>query len=265
MKTLSLPRLAYGVLVALPLAFLLAPVLLVFPISFSADNFIAWPPSGWSVRWYAALMRENELILAFRNSLVLGLVVTVLSLAIALPAAVGLVRRNFPGRDLLFSVFTAPLLLPSIVLGLAILIVFVGRGLVGSWTGMVLAHLTLTLPYALRVLATGLKTLPPAVEDAAATLGGNPFTVFRRVTLPLMTPALVAAGALCFLVSFDEVVISLFIVGPQLKVLPVSLYIYVESRTDPLVAAASALLVLGTLLVVMVLERAIGLRRAVSG
>ncbi|MBC9209284.1 ABC transporter permease [Roseomonas aerophila] len=265
MNTLSLPRIAYGVLVALLLVFLLAPVLLVFPISFSADNFIAWPPSGWSPRWYVALARESELLLAFRNSVVLGLVVTVLSLAIALPAAVMLVRKEFPGRDILFSVFTAPLLLPSIVLGLAILIVFVGRGLVGSWFGMVLAHLTLTLPYALRVLATGLKTLPPAVEDAAGTLGARPFTVFRRVTLPLMAPALIAAGALSFLVSFDEVVISLFIVGPQLKVLPVSLYHYVESRTDPLVASASAVLILVTLLLVIVVERAVGLRKAVGG
>jgi putative spermidine/putrescine transport system permease protein len=258
-------KIAHSTLVGLLLAFLLAPVVLVFPMSFSADTYIAWPPSGWSLRWYVQLAHESELIRAFVNSLVLGGAVTVLSLAIALPAAVVLVRQEFRGRELLFSTLTAPLLLPTIVLGLAILIVFVGRGLVGTWTGVALAHLTLTLPYALRVLATGLKTLPAAVEDAASTLGAGPFTVFRRITLPMMTPSLIAAAALAFLVSFDEVVISLFVLGPRLKILPVSLYLYVESRTDPLVAAASALLILATLLIAFVVERAVGLRRAVSG
>jgi putative spermidine/putrescine transport system permease protein len=265
MRTPLALRLANGLLVALLMAFLLAPVLLVFPISFSADTHMAWPPSGWSTRWYVQLAQDGTMLAAFRNSLVLALVVTLLSLAIGLPASVVLVRRAFPGREAVLALLTAPLLLPSIVLGLAILIVFVGQGLIGSWTGMVLAHLTLTLPYAVRVLSTGLRTLPPSVEDAAATLGGRPLTVFRRVTLPLMAPSLVACSALCFLVSFDEVVVSLFIVGPHLKVLPVSLYHYVESRTDPLVAAASALMILGSLAIVLVLERAIGLRKAMGG
>jgi putative spermidine/putrescine transport system permease protein len=261
----NLSRSVFTASVVVLMAFLLAPVLLVFPISLSADNYIAWPPSGWSLRWYVQLAHDDVLIGAFLNSLLLGAAVTLLSVTIALPAAVMLVRREFFAREAVLSLLTAPLLLPTIVLGLAILIVFVRLNLVGTWTGMLLAHLTLTLPYALRVLATGLKTLPIAVEDAAATLGGRPLTVFRRITLPLMMPAMVAAASLSFLVSFDEVVISLFIVGPKLKVLPVSLYLYVESRTDPLVAAASALLVLATLLIVVVLERAIGVRRAIGG
>ncbi|GGF50502.1 polyamine ABC transporter permease [Azorhizobium oxalatiphilum] len=250
--------------IAAILAFLLAPVLLVFPISFSADAYVSWPPSGWSTKWYVALLENDEMLEAFRNSFLLALYVTVLTLLIATPAAVALARSTFVGRDTLISIFTAPLLLPSIVLGLAILIIFVGQGLVGTWPGMILGHLVITLPYALRVLLTGLGTLPMFVEDAAGTLGAHPLTVFRRITLPLMTPALVATGALSFIVSFDEVVISLFIAGTQLKLLPVSLYHYVESRTDPLVAAVSAIMVLGTLLIVLIMERAMGLRRTVA-
>jgi len=253
------------IMVFASLAFLLAPVILVFPMSFSADSFIAWPPSGWSLRWYVTLSHNAEMMQALRNSFFLALIVTGLTLIIALPASVVLARKYFLGADFLLSLFTAPLLLPSIVLGLAILIIFVGYGMVGSWQGMIIAHLVLTLPYALRVLIVGLKTLPPSLEEAALMLGAHPLIVFRRVTLPLMLPALIACSALAFIISFDEVVVSLFVSGTQLKFLPVALYNYVESRSDPLVAAASALMVSATLVLVLLIERAVGLRKTVGG
>ena len=190
--------------------------------------------------------------------------VTILSLAIAVPAAYALARLEFRGRDWLASLFTAPLLLPTIVLGLAILLVFVHVGLLATFPGIVLAHLTITLPYALRVLSTALTTLPPSIEDAAASLGAPPLTVFRRVTLPMMAPGMIAASALSFLVSFDEVVISLFVVGPRLTTFPVEMFRYVETRTDPLIAAASVVLILGTLGCVLALERTIGLMGALG-
>lgn len=256
--------LAFRLLVLALFIFLLAPVVLVFPISFSGDPYLAFPPSSWSLRWYAALPGNRTLAGAFQTSLILAAIVTVLSLAIAIPAAYAIVRLNFLGRDALYSLFTAPLLLPTIVLGLAVLIVFVGLDLVATYPGLVLAHLVITLPYALRVLATALGTVPPSIEEAATSLGAHPVTVFRRITLPLMTPGITAAGALCFLVSFDEVVISLFVVGPSLSTFPVEMYRYVEMRADPLIAAASALLILGTILVVVIVERSLGLGRALK-
>ncbi len=257
-------RLAFNMLVAVMLVFLLAPVLLVVPMSFSADRVLAFPPSGFSLRWYAAMLDEPGLAAAARNSLVLASLVTVLTLAIALPAAFALDRWRFPGREAVMALLTAPLLLPTIVLALALLIIFVGAGLLGTWPGLMLAHMLVTLPYAVRVLSTALTTLPPSVEEAAASLGAAPGAVFRRVTLPLIVPGLVATCAIVFLVSFDEVVISLFLVGPQLTTLPVALFRYVESRTDPLVAAVSTLLVVFSLAIVLVLDRAVGLRRAVG-
>ncbi len=257
-------KIAFRALVLVLFVFLLAPVLLVFPMSFSADSFLRWPPSGWSVRWYVALWHEPVLGQAARSSLVLGVIVTVVAILLATPAALVLARTRFAGREALIALLTAPLLLPTIVLGLALLIIFVGLGLLGTWPGLILAHLMITLPYALRVLVTTLATLPPGVEEAAGSLGGRPFAVFRRITMPLMMPGMIATAAIVFLVSFDEVVVSLFVVGPRLTTLPVALFRYVESRTDPLVAAASALLVLLTLAVVVVLERAVGLRRAVG-
>ncbi|MEO3433722.1 ABC transporter permease [Inquilinus sp. CAU 1745] len=251
-------------LVGLLFIFLLAPVLLVFPMSFSGDPYLSFPPSSWSLRWYQELPTNSVLVGAFWTSLSLAAVVTLLSLAIAIPAAYAITRISFPGREPLFALFTAPLLLPTIVLGLAILIVFVEINLVATFHGLILAHLVITLPYALRVLATALGTLPPSVEEAASTLGAHSLTVFRRITLPLMTPGIVAASALCFLVSFDEVVISLFVVGPSITTLPVELYRYVDTRSDPLVAAASVFLIVGTIGIIMIVERSMGLNKALN-
>ncbi|MBE9605270.1 ABC transporter permease [Acetobacteraceae bacterium H6797] len=258
-------RYVFGLIVAILFLFLLAPVLLVFPLSFSADTSISWPPSGWSFRWYTALLNQPEMGAALQNSLILAAIVTVLSLAIALPAAVAIGRGNFPGREAILALLSMPLLLPTIVLGLAVLIIFVGHGLIGSWPGLILAHLLVTIPYALRVLNTALGTLPASVEEAASSLGAPALSVFFRITLPLMAPGVIAAAAIVFLVSFDEVVITLFIVGPNLNTLPVALFHYVEARTDPLVASISVLMIVFTLLLVMVLERAVGLRQAVGG
>ena len=251
-------------IIALLFLFLLAPVLLVFPMSFSADRTMAWPPASYGLRWYIALAHQPDLAAAARNSLILGIIVTLLSMAIAGPAALAFARRRVPGRAALLGLLTAPLLLPTIVLALAVLIVFVSLGLIGSWPGLVLAHLLVALPYALRVLTTAFTTLPDFVEDAAASLGASPMAVLRHVTLPLMLPGLIATAAIVFLISFDEVVLSLFIVGPNLTTLPVALFRYVETRTDPQVAAVSALLVLFTLAIVIFLERVFGVARTIG-
>lgn len=257
-------RAAHRTLIAALFLFLLAPVVLVIPMSFSADAFLIWPPSGFSLRWYAAMWRETKLIDAARNSFLLACLVCAVTLVIAMPAALVLARGRFRGREALVALLTAPLLLPTIVLALALLILFVGYGLIGSWPGLLLAHLLVALPYGIRVLMTAVSTLPPAVEEAASSLGAPPWRVFRRITLPLMLPGVTATAAIVFLVSFDEVVISLFVVGPELTTLPVAMFRYVESRTDPLVAAVSALLVLLTLSIVIVLERAVGLGRTLG-
>lgn len=247
--------------VGLMFLFLLAPLIIVIPISLSGDAYMAFPPSSWSLKWYGAIFSDTQMTAAFSVSIILALVVTALSLLIGLPAAYALVRLRPPGAEALGSLFTAPLLLPTIVLGLAILLVFAPLGLLGTFQGLVAAHLIVTLPYAIRVLSTALATLPIPVEEAASTLGAPPLTVFFRVTLPMMRSGMVSTAALCFLVSFDEVVLSLFMTGPRLSTLPVAMYRHVEQQADPLVAAISVLLVVLTLAVVIVVDRTAGLAK----
>ncbi|MBV8166420.1 MAG: ABC transporter permease [Alphaproteobacteria bacterium] len=247
---------------ALLYLFLLAPLIPIVVVSFSNDAVLAFPPQSFGVRWYAALLGNTKFMAGFRVSATVAAIVVAISLAVGVPAAFALARLRFVGREALYAVFTAPLLLPSIVLGLALLLVLVRLGLTGSYPGLVAAHLVVALPYVIRIVATALGTLPPDVEDAAASLGASPARVFGRVTLPLLLPAVLGAAALAFLVSFDEVVISLFVVGARLTTLPVEIYNYVEYRTDPQIAALSVVLIAITVAGVLLLERTVGFLRA---
>jgi putative spermidine/putrescine transport system permease protein len=260
----ALSRLAIPLGLTLLYGFVLAPIVLVVLISFSADNFIRFPPEQWGIRWYRALLQNATFLTAFRTSAILAAMVTLLDLAVGIPAAYAIARLRFRGRDALFAFLTAPLLLPSVVLGLSILLAFSPLRLAATYPGLTLAHMTITLPFVVRIIATALSTLPADIEDAAATLGAPPRSVFRRVTLPLMIPGVLGASALAFILSFDEVVVSLFIVGPRLSTLPVEIFRYVEGRTDPMVAALCSVLILGSIAIVLVLERTVGFLRALS-
>lgn len=255
---------ANRLVVFLLILFLLAPVFIVFPLSISADSYIAWPPSAWSLKWFLALPQQRTLVAAMLNSLILASVVSILAVVVGLMVAYVLGRSQFLGRDALTSFFSLPLLLPTIVLGLGVLILFAQRGWTGTWTGLTIAHLTITLPYTIRVLMTSLSTLPADIEAAAASLGASPLAVVWHITLPLISNGLIAAGVLSFLISFDEVVISLFVVGPRLSTLPVELFRMVEERGDPMPAAISVVMVVVTLVLALAVERMVGLRRAIG-
>lgn len=256
--------LLFRLLVVLLYCFLLSPLLITIVISFSNDPFMGFPPSSWGFRWYGELARNATFGSAALTSVLVAISVTLVALCAGVPAAYAIVRGSFAGRDALLALLTAPLLLPAIVLGLAVLLVFVRIGLVASYPGMILAHLCVTLPYVVRITAVALSTLKPDAEEAALTLGATPWATFRHVTLPLMLPGIVGAGALSFLVSFDEVVLSLFLTGPRLTTLPVEIYRYVEFRTDPQIAALSVALILVTVSVVVLIERSVGVMRALG-
>ncbi|HSV82225.1 MAG TPA: ABC transporter permease [Ramlibacter sp.] len=245
-------------------ALILAPIVVVVVLAFSADNFMTFPPSGYSLRWFSQLFADDQLVGALLLSLKLAFVVTGLSLAIGVPAALALTKGTFRGREPLRTFFLAPLLLPNLIVGLALLNMFTPMRLTATTTGLVLGHMTVTLPFVIRMMTTSFSTLPPDVEAAAATLGAGSARVFWRVTVRLVLPGIIASAALAFLLSFDETVISLFLSGPRATTLPVEMVHYVERRTDPLIAALSVLLVVTTLAIVIVVERLVGVARALG-
>lgn len=245
--------------------FLLAPIAIVVLTSFSNDAYLAFPPSHWGLGGYVTLLHNNAFRAGLETSLALGVAVTLLTLVFGTGASFAIARFRFSGAGALLAFFTAPLLLPTIVLGLALLLVFAQLGLLATFTGLLIGHAVVAIPYVIRLMLTAINNVSPALEEAAATLGADPARVFWRVTLPLMRPALLAAGALAFLASFDEVTITLFLVGPRMTTLPIEVFRYVQSHADPQVSALSVLLIALTMGVILLIERSLGLMRAVSG
>lgn len=240
------------------------PMVVILVISFSADSYLSFPPSGWSLKWYETVLNNASFMTGLRNSAIIAVIVAFLSLACGLPAAYALVRLDFPGRTLIRNLILAPLVLPAMMLGLGILMVFTPAGLVATYPGLVLAHLIMTLPFSVRILQTALGNLGTDVEEAAMTLGARPLKVFAAITLPRLVPGILASSAIALILSFDEIVLSLFIVGPRLQTLPVAIYRYVDERTDPMVAVLAVLMIAVSLSVILVVERSIGFAKAFS-
>jgi len=258
------PRLLLLAYAALVLAFLVAPILAIVPLSFNAGSFLTYPLDGLSLRWYAEVLTTERWLRALGNSLIIAVPATALALVLGTFAAVGLAQARIRGKAVITGLLISPMIVPTIIAAVGMYFFFAPLGLVNSFPGLILAHAALGAPFVFVTVSATLATFDTSLVRAAASLGAPPAAVFRRVTLPLMIPGLVATCAIVFLVSFDEVVISLFLVGPQLTTLPVALFRYVETRTDPLVAAVSTLLVVFSLAIVLVLDRAVGLRRAVG-
>lgn len=255
-------RLLWRVLIGALYLFLLAPILVVLVVSFDSSPYLAFPPTGFSFHSYAKVFANEGFLRGFRVSVVVGLVVAVLSTTTGTLASLALVRRRFRGRALVSALFLSPLLVPHVVLALALLLLFSPAGLTDTYAGLILAHLGITIPYTIRTVSAALTTADTSCEEAARVLGAGPVTTFARVTLPLIRPGLVAGAVTAFLISFDEAVLALFVTGDRVSPLPVQILQYVQYRTDPQVAALSVYVILLSVLVVIVVERTLGLRRA---
>ena len=249
-------------LATLGYAFLLSPLLVVTILSFSSGQYLTFPPPGVSLRWYGALLASGPVLDAAGKSVLLGLLVTVVAVSAGFPAALAVARGGAPGW--IAGLLSLPLLLPTLVIGLALLMVLQPLGLLATWPGLALGHLMVVLPFVIRLLVTAFSTLPAELEDAAATLGARPVAAFLLITLPLAAPGAIAAATLCFLLSFDETVISLFLVGPRLTTLPVTLFHYAETRVDPMLAALTVTLIVLTLGTVLLVDRLVGVTRALG-
>lgn len=251
----------WRLLIVLLYLFLLSPLIIIVVVSFNAESYLSFPPQQWSLRWYGDLLANADFVNGFKVSVVLAAVTMVGATAIGVPAALAVTRYQFPGRDLFVTFFTLPLMVPGVILGLGLLLVLSRVHLTATYPGLFAAHLVVTTPFVLRTVSTGLVTLNRDVEEAAQSLGATPWKTFWRITFLLIAPSVIAGAAIAFLVSFDEVVLTLFLVGPRLTTLPVEVFQYVQFRTDPLVAALSVVLVAISVCGMLLIERVLGLRR----
>jgi putative spermidine/putrescine transport system permease protein len=250
--------------IALLVVFILAPIVVVVVASFSAKAIPEFPPSEWSVRWYAHALSQPIFTDSAVNSAWLALVSTALATPIAMGVAYVIVRFDFRGKDALQTFMLSPLIVPSIVIGLAILLAFATIGIKGVGLRLIGAHVLITFPYLVRTIMASMARVDLTVEEAAKTLGANGLRTFWHITLPLVRPGIIAGMLFSFIVSFDNVSVSLFLTSARTNTLPLAILNYVEYNFDPSVAAISTMLILFSLSAAVLLERAVGLRRVVG-
>lgn len=247
------------------LGFLLAPILVVCVVAFTSKGYLSLPTDGLSLRWFRAIADRPEFIDAFWQSLLLGTVSSTIAVGFSVPAALAIARHRFPGREALTALFLSPMMIPLLVMGIAFLRFFTLIGLSGTFVGLVLSHVIIILPFALRLILSASTGMDRSIENAAASLGASGWTTFRRVTLPLILPGLASGWVLAFITSFDEVTMTVFIASPETTTLPVRLFLYIQDNIDPLVAAVSAALIAVTVVAMIVLDRLYGLERLLVG
>ena len=241
-------------------AFLAAPIVVTFGVSLTATEYTMFPPPSLSLRWYRHVLGFAW----FTNSIVVSTIVataaTAVSVTMGLAGAMLLARRQFRGRQLFEYLMLSPLIIPSVVIGFALLNAALMVGMQDrALFNLILGHAMVTVPFTLRSIWSSLLGFDRRLEDAALSLGATPVQTFWRVTLPSILPGIVAGAIIAFTFSFNDVTVSIFLVGPATRTLPVELMSQMEYLPDPTPAAASSIVMLLTISFFVVIERTIGL------
>lgn len=243
---------------------LFLPILLVVVTSFSGDAYTILPPRSYSLRWYWNVFARQEFVSGFGTSLSVAAISTPLSVCIGTLAAYGLWKHPAPGARALETLLMAPILLPLVVTGLALLVFFNRTQLGSGLLNIALAHVIITFPYSFRAVLAALSRYDRQLDEAAATLGVRPWASFFHVTLPLIRPGLFAGALFSFVMSFDEFAATIFLITPGTTTLPIAIYQYMEFNLDPTVSAVSGMLVALAIVGVLVVEKIIGMDRFVG-
>jgi putative spermidine/putrescine transport system permease protein len=229
------------------LAFILLPLVLVTWLAFFRQEIPSFPPEGYSLQWFGAVLGNKTFADGFILSFEVAVAATLIGLALAVPASLAVARRTFTGRGAVNTLLLMPLIVPGVVLGTAIYVfqieaeIATGLPLLGTTTGLIAAHALVVIPWAARLVTASLAGFDPSIEEAAKNLGAGPWTTFRRVTVPAIWPGIVAGALFGFVMSFGNLEMSLFLVGAGRTTLPIAILQYLEWKIDPTVAAVSVM------------------------
>jgi len=256
-------RLLLRVVVALVLVFLMLPLLSVIIASFSAGAPLVFPPTGFTSEPYFSI--GQDFVSAAQNSLLIGALTALLATTIGTFTALALQRGVLPGRQVLATLCLSPLMVPTLVIGVSgyqfLLVVWdvVGLSFADTFLAIVLGHSAFTLPLVIRSVLAAHAHYDMRLEEAGANLGATPSQVFFRVTLPLLTPGIVAGSAFAFLMSFDDVPVALFLGGPSTVTLPVKIFTSIEFSFDASIMAVATVVVAISLMLMLLIDRFVGL------
>jgi spermidine/putrescine transport system permease protein len=236
----------FGVLVV----FLYAPIAILIMFSFNDRSFVSFPWAGFTFRWYREFLANSALLAALRTSAYVAVITAVVTVVISIPAAILLVRRRFFGKGLLTAVVLSPLVIPLVVFGIALLILFNALAVPFSPVTIAVGHIVIALPFAVLTLVPRLERIPVWLEEASRDLGATAFTAFRSITFPLLAPAVISSLLISFVISFDEVVIASFVAGDE-PTFPLYLFsqLRLARRLPQVIAVAVVVMVLSVVVV----------------
>lgn len=248
---------------------MLAPVAMVMIISVFRQEIVSFPPPGLTLEWYVNAWARQEFARGFVTSLQVALLATAIGVPLGTAAALALQRSAIRGKGALNTLLLGPLAVPGVVAGTALYMFYLraefwlDRDLTATLEGLVAAHVLLTIPWTVRLVSASLQGLDRAAEEAAANLGARPLTVFRRVTLPMLRPGIVAAALFSFIQSFENLELTLLLVGPGRTTLPVAMLSYLEFRIDPTLAAVATVQIVLVAGLMLITDRFVKLSRVV--
>lgn len=244
--------------------FMLMPLTVIMVASFTNEGYVRFPPASFGLRWYKAALENSYFTGGFVFSLEVATFVAIVSGVLGIAAALVLARYRFHGREAIVSLLMMPIALPHIVLAIALLQVVATISVPSSPYGLVAGHLLITLPYVLRLTMASLAGIDRQIETASASLGASPWQTLRLVILPMIAPGAVAGILFAFLISFDEVTISLFTALPDRTTLPAEIFGFASHGSDPIVTAVSGVMILFAAILVIVVERFFGVLRLIA-
>lgn len=227
---------------AVVLFFLVAPVLIVIPLSFNQSTYFSYPMTGVTLDWYETIFSSAEWRATILNSFVIGLSATAIATVLGTLAAIGISRPSFPFRAVIVPILIAPMIIPIVVVAVSLYLVFAPLGLINTHIGVILAHAALGTPFVVITVTARLLAFDNNLARAAASLGASPLTAFRRVMLPQILPGVATGGVFAFATSFDEVVVILFIGGAEQRTIPRQMWAGIRDQINPTILAMAGLL-----------------------
>jgi len=244
----------YYLLCAMILTFLILPVFVILPISFSSSKFLQFPPKGFSLQWYAEYFGSRTWISATILSFKVAILTMISATIIGTMASLALVRGKFRGKKIIYGIILSPLIIPVIIVAVSLYYFFAELHLIGSMWGLVIAHTALALPFVVVNVTATLQGFDITFERAALSLGANRLVTFLKVTFPLIRPGVISGALFAFVTSFDEVVIAIFISGSRAVTLPKQMWDGIRISINPTISAVASLLIVFSILLLVSVE-----------
>jgi putative spermidine/putrescine transport system permease protein len=238
--------------VVLVVIYTIAPLLIVAVLSFSSAPFLTFPPPGYSLQWYERLIADPSWIRSMTATAMITIPSACLATAIGTGAAIGVARGNIPFPSVVSGFILLPLVVPTIIIAAAVFGVFRPLGLQGTYFGLIVAHVMLTIPYVFTLTLAALQTVGPNVEGAALTLGASPTRVLFKITVPMIAPSITSGLLFAAVMSFDELVVSMFLSSPTIRPVTVQMWSDVQGSVDPTIAAISTTFFFVTLCLLLI-------------